>query len=54
MLGLYAILAENMPQIKTNSFYDVFEEYSEEERKKYEHMAGIESASIYDKLIQKN
>ncbi len=40
-------------QIKINSFYDVFEEYSDEELLKYKHFAGVSVKSKYKEILDK-
>lgn len=53
MSGLYAAIAENEPQIKTNSFYDVYDEYSEEEFNEYAKAIGIPTANTFEEFLEK-
>lgn len=51
-MGLYKTLLNNEPQIKKNSFYDVFDDYTKDEIKEYQHLAGIPMADEYDELLK--
>lgn len=51
-MGLYRILVDNEPQIRKNSFYDVFDDYTEDEFREYQHLACIPSASDYEEFLQ--
>ena len=51
-MGLYKTLLDNEPQIRKNSFYDVFNDYTEDEFREYKHLAGIPSASKYEELLK--
>lgn len=50
-MGLSRALLESEPQIKKNSFYDVFDDCTEDEFKEYKHMAGIPLASEYNDIL---
>lgn len=39
------------PQIKVNSFYDVFKEYSDEELLRYKHFSGVSIKSKYKEVL---
>lgn len=50
-VGLDYVLPENNSMIKINSFYDVFNEYNDEDLERYKYFSGLPKNSKYNEIL---
>ncbi|GEM_PF-7096245 len=50
-MSLDVISTGEESQIKINSFYDVFDEYSDESLQVYKHLSGVSIDSKYNEIL---